>query len=61
MDALKAATIERIKNLPDGISVEDIMYEIDFIGQVLEGIKDADNGRTITTEELLDRVEKWGK
>jgi hypothetical protein len=61
MDALKAATIERIKKLPDGVSVEDIMYEIDFIGQVLDGIKDADEGKTITTEELLVRVDKWGK
>jgi predicted transcriptional regulator len=61
MDALKAATIERIKNLPDGISVEDIMYEIDFIGQVLEGINNANEGKTVTTEELLARVAEWGK
>jgi hypothetical protein len=61
MDALKSVTIERIKKLPDGVSVEDIMYEIDFIGQVLEGIKDVDEGKTISTEELLARVDKWGK
>jgi hypothetical protein len=59
LDALKAATIERIKNLPDGVSVEDIMYEIDFIGQVLEGIQDADKGKTISTEELLARADEW--
>ena len=28
MDLLKEATVETIKRLPDGCSVEDIMYEI---------------------------------
>lgn len=61
MDALKEATIERIKNLPDGVSVEDIMYEVNFIGQVLEGLQDAEQGKVISTEELLSRVNEWGK
>lgn len=42
-------------------SVEGIMYEIDFITRVLEGLNDSDEGRTITTEELLKRVEEWSK
>ena len=61
MDSLKEATIETIKRLPDGCSIEDIMYEINFIAQVIEGLKDAEQGKLITTEELLKRVEKWGK
>jgi predicted transcriptional regulator len=39
----------------------DIMYEIDFVAQVLEGLKDAEKGKLLTTEELLDRVEQWAK
>ena len=61
MDLLKEATVETIKRLPDGCSVEDIMYEINFIAQVLEGLKDAEDGKLLSTEELLARVEKWGK
>ena len=61
MDLLKDAAIKTIKRLPDGCSLEDIMYEIDFVAQVLEGLKDAEDGRVLTTEELLDRVEKWAK
>ncbi len=61
MDLLKDATIETIKRLPDGCSMEDIMYEIDFIGQVLNGLKDGEARRTISTEELLDRVQRWDK
>lgn len=58
-DVLKQATIETIKRLPDGCSVDDIMYEINFIAQVYEGLKDAREGRLITTDELLKRVDKW--
>ena len=61
MDMLRSTSIERIKNLPDGSTLEDIMYEINFIGQVLEGIADADANRTISTEELLNKVVEWGK
>ena len=47
--------------MPDGISLDDIMYEINFIGQVLEGIQDADDGKVISTEELLKETGSWGK
>jgi predicted transcriptional regulator len=60
MDALKEATIARIKKLPDGVSIEDIMYEVNFIGQVLEGLKEAEQGKVISTEELISRVDEWG-
>jgi len=61
MDLLKETTVETIKRLPDGCSVEDIMYEINFVAQVLEGLKDAEDGRLLSTEELLARVDQWGK
>ncbi|MBI4654472.1 MAG: hypothetical protein HY752_05715 [Nitrospirae bacterium] len=61
MDLLKEATVETIKRLPDGCSVEDIMYEINFIAQVFEGLRDAEEGRLLSTEELLARVKQWGK
>ena len=61
MDSLKEASINRIKQMPDGISIVDIMYEINFIGQVLEGIEDADNGNVVSTEELLKETGSWGK
>ncbi len=35
--------------------------EIDIVAQVLEGLKDAETGRLLTTEELLKRVEQWAK
>ncbi|MDI6793999.1 MAG: hypothetical protein QME81_14240 [bacterium] len=59
MALLKEVTIETIKRLPDECELEDIMYEINFVAQVMEGLKDAEEGRLISTEELLERVEQW--
>ena len=61
MSLLKDISIETIRRMPENSSTEDIMYEIDIIAHVLEGLKDSEEGRTITTEELLKRVEEWSK
>lgn len=61
MGVLKEVTIEAIKKLPDECSLEDIMYKINFVAQVFEGLKDAEGGELLTTEELLNRVEQWAK
>lgn len=61
MGSLKELTIETIKRLPDECSLEDIMYEINFVAQVLEGLKDAEEGKLLTTEEVLSKVEQWAK
>lgn len=37
------------------------MKQIDFIEQVFKGLQDADDGKLISTEELLQRVKKWSK
>ncbi len=59
IDQLRDATIEVIKNLPETCSLEEIMYEINFTAQVLEGLKDEVEGRVISTSELLDKVSQW--
>jgi len=61
MDTIKESAIEAIKRLPDGCTIEDIMYELNFVAQVVEGIKDADNGNTFTTEEVLKKIAEWSK
>jgi len=37
------------------------MKQIDFVAQVLKGLQDAENGKFISTEELLKKVDKWSK
>ena len=55
MGSLKEVTIEAIRKLPDECSFEDIMYEINLVAQVFEGLRDAEAGRLLTTEELLEK------
>jgi len=59
--AIKEASIETIKRQPDECSIDDIMYEINFVAQVRNGVKDAEEGRLLTTEKLLKRAEQWAK
>jgi hypothetical protein len=61
MTQLKEVTIKTIENLPDNCTIDDIMYEINFVNQVMEGIKDADDKKTMSTEELLQKVKEWQK
>lgn len=61
MATIKDAVLKSIKRLPNECTAEDIMYEIHFISQVFEGLKDSQEGKTITTEEILQRVKKWAK
>lgn len=61
MPTLKDITIEVLKNLPPSATLEEIMYKINLTAQVVEGIKDADLGKTISTEDLLNKINSWSK
>ncbi|MBX7044856.1 MAG: hypothetical protein K1X86_03380 [Ignavibacteria bacterium] len=61
MTQLKELAIKTIENLPDSCTIDDIMYEINFVNQVMEGIKDADEKKYISTDELLQKVKEWQK
>jgi predicted transcriptional regulator len=55
----KQAVIEAIRRLPDDASVADIRYETETILGILEGLLDADEGRTYSHEEVMEDVRKW--
>ncbi len=61
MASIKEAALKSIRDLPDECTAEDIMYHVYFLSQVLEGLNDVEEGRVITTDELLQRVKQWAK
>ncbi len=61
MSTLKDISIEVLKNISPSASLEEIMYKINLAAQVMEGIKDADQGNVISTDELLKRIDSWAK
>lgn len=56
---VKDKVIEAIKKLPDNCSVDDIMYEVYFISQVMEGMKEADTGKLVDHERIKQDVKSW--
>lgn len=61
-DALrKKRIIESLQSLPDDATVEDFIEHLSFLIAVEEGIADVDAGRTISQEQLIERVKQWLK
>lgn len=61
MATLKDVTIEVLKNISPSASLEEIMYKINLTAQVMEGIQDVEQGKVITTDELIKRINSWAK
>ena len=57
----KQEVMELLKGLPDDSTLEEIQYHLYVRQKVQRGIQDAEAGRVITTEELLERVDQWTK
>ncbi len=61
MVSAKATAMEAVNTLPDGCSMDDVLYRVYLVTQILEGQKDAEAGRLLSTDELLEKVEEWGE
>ena len=57
----KSEAIDLIERLPDGVNTADIIEELYFKMQVDEGLRDVAAGRTLTHEELKERLVRWRK
>lgn len=56
---VKEQVIRMIQDLPDGVSVEDVMAELYFRLQVDAGLKELDEGKGIPHEEIEKRMSQW--
>jgi hypothetical protein len=52
---------EIIKRQPDDSSYDDIIRELAFDLMVQRGLKDSDEQRTISNEEIERRIKAWQK
>jgi len=50
-----------IDRLPDNLTVDQVIEELILLEKIEEGINDANEGRTFTTEEVKSKLEKWLK
>jgi predicted transcriptional regulator len=59
MHNAKQKVMELLAQLPDDCSFEDIQYHLYVRQKVEQGLRDADEGRTYTQEEVEARMAKW--
>ncbi len=55
----KRDVLKVVEQMPEDSSVHDILYEIYVRSQIDEGLKDLDEGRVLTTEEVRRSVVEW--
>ncbi|GAN34254.1 MAG: hypothetical protein DYG83_08410 [Candidatus Brocadia sp. AMX2] len=61
MTKAKEEAIKLIQKLPDECTITDIMAELYFKQKVEQGLKDIEEGRTMTHAEVRKRMTKWVK
>ena len=61
MATAKEHIAEIIKRQPDDSSYDEIVRELAFDLMVQRGLKDSDDRRTITNEEMKHRIKMWQK
>ncbi len=58
MPATKEKVIQMIQQLPDKVTVDDILSELYFKLQVDSGIKELDEGKSISHQQVKERILK---
>lgn len=59
MSTTKEAIIKMIEQMPEEVSVTDIMAELYFFQKVESGLRDLDDGKGIPHEQVKERLKKW--
>jgi predicted transcriptional regulator len=59
MQTAKEEVSELLNRLPNDCSLEDIQYHLYVIQKIERGLKDIEEGRTYTQEEVEKMMAKW--
>ena len=61
MATAKEELTKLIQDQPDDSSYDEILRELAFNLMVQHGLKDSDEGRTISNDEMGRRIQSWQK
>jgi predicted transcriptional regulator len=61
MSTAKDIITELVQRQPDDSSYDEIVRELTFDLMVQRGLKDSDEGRTISNQEMERRINTWLK
>jgi predicted transcriptional regulator len=61
MASVKETMVEIITRQPDDSSYDEILRELAFSRMVQRGLDDSDAGRTLSGQEVKEKIESWSK
>jgi len=59
MQTTKQEVSELLKRLPDDCTLEDVQYHLYVLQKIGRGLKDIEEGRVYTQEEVEKKMSKW--
>jgi predicted transcriptional regulator len=59
MQTAKREVSRLLNRLPDNCSLEDIQYHLYVLQKIEKGLKDVEEGRVYTQEEVDKKMVKW--
>lgn len=59
MQLTKQDALDTIGKLPDDVDLDEIMYRLYVLDKIRKGQEAAEQGRTISSEELKREIESW--
>ena len=58
---IKEKMIKAVQALPDDASVEDAMERLLFLAKIEKGLQQADAGKTVSHDQVKEKMAKWLK
>ena len=55
----KQEAIDAIERLADDVPLDEIVYQLHVLSKIQQGVRDANDGRTLSAEELSRDVGTW--
>ena len=59
MEPLKKEAMDAITRLPDDADMDEIMYRLYILDKIRKGREAAEQGQTISHEDLKREIEQW--
>ncbi|MCX5886594.1 MAG: hypothetical protein NT096_11920 [Proteobacteria bacterium] len=59
MQTVKQEVSNLLQRLPEDCSLEDVQYHLYVLQKIERGLKDAEEGRVYTQEEVEKMMSKW--
>jgi len=59
MQAAKQDALNTINQLPENTNMEEIMYRLYVLDKIRKGQEAAEQGETLTSDELQQNIDSW--